>query len=419
MLGASVGYVAWSRRGSTIGFLMLAACVVLGCWTDWPMYLFTGFLALLHVLRRRESLGVDQETGEARLAPRPIVASLFLIVLALAMFALFIAYLYLNGSGPRELLDRAQARVSGGQPSRFAGYRLLASRFLSRNELRDWFVSLFTVPGLMLASLGALTWVTWSRRLSIAGGEAGRQAAFRILLCLFLTQLVYTLAFPEGAYTHEFWQYYLTVPVAVLVAGFCAWLTVAGGPSRGFFRGLLDRCAWAAVAMIPFMAVNAFTLRLNLPPGLTKDAATPGEGLFLDYAQPLRELTASTDVILTDRTDEDESKTSKGIQRALPWYADRAFITHEGTDTEENDTRSPEGVARVVQRFAGHHAWYLWQEVGPESLFQYLNKTFPHRQAGTAVLYDLGAGPVPAAPPTSAPATRPTTAAASTKPAAP
>src|SRR5205814_10662283 len=56
MLGASLGYLAWARSGSRVGFILLCICVILGCWTDWPMYIFTGFLALAHFLRRRALL---------------------------------------------------------------------------------------------------------------------------------------------------------------------------------------------------------------------------------------------------------------------------------------------------------------------------------------------------------------------------
>jgi len=101
---------------------------------------------------------------------------------------------------------------------------------------------LYTPPALLLAALGAMFWVPWSRRLSLASGDAARRGAFRLLLCLALMQLTYTLAFPGGAWVHEFWQYYLSVPIAVSAAGLLAWLTVAGaGPARAFSRGLFDR----------------------------------------------------------------------------------------------------------------------------------------------------------------------------------
>ena len=49
----ALGYLGWSRSGSTFGFLFLCLCVILGCWTDWPMYAFAGFLAVAHFFRRR------------------------------------------------------------------------------------------------------------------------------------------------------------------------------------------------------------------------------------------------------------------------------------------------------------------------------------------------------------------------------
>jgi len=68
--------------------------------------------------------------------------------------------------------------------------------------LWKWF-DLLTAPAVLLAALGAIFWNKWSRRLSLASGEAARRAAFRILLALVMTQLTYTLAFPHAAQTRE------------------------------------------------------------------------------------------------------------------------------------------------------------------------------------------------------------------------
>ena len=102
----------------------------------------------------------------------------------------------------------------------------------------------------------------WSGRLALVSGDSARRAIFRIVLAMFLTQVIYTLAFAQGAWKHEFWQYYLTVPVAVMAAGLLTWLTVAGGDRREFRFGLADRVGWAAAALIPLMAIGPMAWRL-------------------------------------------------------------------------------------------------------------------------------------------------------------
>jgi len=58
-------------------------------------------------------------------------------------------------------------------------------------------------------------------------------------------------------------QYYLIVPVAVLAASLCVWLTLAGGTGRRFACGLLDRAAWSVAALIPLMAIGPFLDRVH------------------------------------------------------------------------------------------------------------------------------------------------------------
>jgi hypothetical protein len=129
--------------------------------------------------------------------------------------------------------------------------------------LRSSFIDLFTPPALLLGVLGLVFWPKWSRRLSLASGEAARRAAFRVVLCLILMQLAYSLGFPHAAQAQETWQYDLLVPVALLAAGFCTWLTLAGGTGRRFSAGLLDRIAWSVAALIPLLAIEPFLERVG------------------------------------------------------------------------------------------------------------------------------------------------------------
>ncbi|MDB5321024.1 MAG: dolichyl-phosphate-mannose-protein mannosyltransferase [Phycisphaerales bacterium] len=285
LLGAALGYLSWARSGSRFGFLFLCLCVILGCWTDWPMYAFAGFLAVAHFFRRRDLLtplpaATDAAENETRPPGRPLVASLVLIVLPMAMFALFLVYLKLNNAGFGQLKGRAIEHVAehDGASARVwfsCGYQELFNTFKHPRQLRAWLIDLFTAPALLLAVLGMIFWPKWSRRLSLASGEAARRAAFRILLCLLLMQLAYTLAFPHAAQTQESWQYYLIVPVAVLSACLCTWLTVAGGIGRRFACGLLDRAAWSVAALIPLLAIEPFCDRVHGDATATAAAAQP------------------------------------------------------------------------------------------------------------------------------------------------
>jgi hypothetical protein len=248
------------------------------------MYAFAGFLAVAHFFRRRDLLAAVPADADDEAAPppgRPLVASLFLIVLPMAMFALFLVYLKMNNAGFGQLKERAVAHAAEQESGTNArtwfscGYGEMFNMFKHPRQLRIWIIDLFTAPAMLLALLGALFWTRWSRRLSLASGEAARRAAFRILLCLLLMQLSYTLAFPHAAQTQESWQYYLIVPVAVLSASLCAWLTLAGGIGRRFACGLIDRAAWSVAALIPLLAIGPFCYRVEgsapaLPSGATQ-----------------------------------------------------------------------------------------------------------------------------------------------------
>jgi hypothetical protein len=378
MLGGALGYLSWARSGSKAGFLLLIVCVILGCWTDWPMYVFTGFLAVMHFFKRRDGLIVaTPEGGETvERAGRPVVASLFLLLLPVVMFGVFYAYVKWNGGTLSELTDRAKERTTGGG-TWTDGINLLVGRVRNVGELKDWFVNLFTPPALLLAAIGAVLWRRWTRRLSLASGEAGRRAAFRVVLAMVLTQLVYTLAFPQGAWTHEFWQYYLAVPVAVLVGGLLTWLTVAGGTGRRFYWGLADRAGWAVAALIPLMAVGPFAYRMHLRlPG--KEAPKEEANVRAEFVNALRKATDSRDVILTDL---DEQNLGFGVQ----WYADRTFIAHDGGD---HDTHTLAGIEKLREKYKGRRILYLWGDGnGSEALFETLNKQFKPREAGPVMLY--------------------------------
>lgn len=360
MLLAAHGYLSWSRSRSRPGLVIMMLAVVFGCWTDWPMYLFAGLLALAHFVHRREALPLPADHSpedelEQEHPRRPIFTPLFLILLPLATFALYLLYLRINNSGVNELLERAKDRVSGApgvQGGWFEGAQALFGRFGKAFQhdktaiafLKTWLVEVFTLPALFLFVIGVVFWPRWSRTL--AGGNTPlRRALFRVLFCMLMTQLAYSIAFPNGAMVHDFWQYYLIVPVAVCAGGLCVWLTLGGPERRGFFAGLFDRGAWAIYVLIPLAAVGPLTWRLHV--GLIPGRAVPVEGkdLNLDLEEPLDKYTLPTDVLLTDLTQEQ-------MKFALPWYADRRIIVNDGS---EESTVKEAGIVKAIKDLEKEH----------------------------------------------------------------
>lgn len=405
LLGAALGYLGWARSGSKFGFLFMSLCIILGCWTDWPMYIFTGFLAIAHFFRRRDLLTPLPRTSESGAVEEerpgfPVLSSLFLIVLPMAVFAVFLVYLKLNGSNFSDLLAGATRRRAGGLGKLLEQLKDPVDKQGGHDFVRG-FISLLCLPALFLAVLGAFFWAHWSRRLSLASGEAGRRAAFRIVLCLLLMQLVYTLAFPNGAVVHEFWQYYLIVPVAMLAAAFCTWLTVVGGSGRKFSLGLFDRAGWAVAAAIPFLAFGPIIYRLQIS-GLGKQVHEGDARLDADYAGALAKGTNINDIFITDWTQgkvTEESPSApqyhEALGYALPWYLDRTMLPHD--PTEKRDTRTLDGInkIRADEAFKGRRILYLWSTDGSSALEQNLNIKFPEYLFGKAIVYLIQGQPDP------------------------
>jgi len=109
-----------------------------------------------------------------------------------------------------------------------------------------------------------------------------------------------------------------------------------------------------------------------------------GAGLHFEYVEPLRQHTKPGDVILCDLPDEPEDG-AVGVQKALPWYADRYIIADamgahliaaEGgkLSSEGRTTTDVESLDRILKHFANRRVIYLWKDEGGEKFFEYLNK---------------------------------------------
>jgi hypothetical protein len=392
LLMASIGYMGYAKSKSAVGFLLLCLAVIAGCWTDWPMYVFAGFLAVMHLFKRPPVTGTDETGAEVR-AGRPILGSMTLIVLPVAVFACFMVYLSMNHATFADLRERATERMSAGDGHSWRdGLNMLATKNPSGERPWALLVGLFTPPALALAVLGLFTWRTWSRRLALASGDDARRAMFRLLTCFVLMQLTYTLAFPQGAAVHEFWQYYLIVPAALFAGGFCTWLTVAGGFNRGFGHGLMDRLGWAVAALIPLCVIGPiatpFPYRMQMAV-FGHDVMKGDDRLADDYAGAIKKGTAPGDVILTDLNGDDSTGDKRGY--ALPWYADRAIVANgdpnPGPDAAARDTHSLGGIDKLRETFKGRRVLYLWTGAGPKELGEAITKKYAPLTLGRATLF--------------------------------
>jgi hypothetical protein len=173
---------------------------------------------------------------------------------------------------------------------------------------------------------------------------------FRVLAIFILTQAIYTLAFAEGALRHDYWNYYLIVPVAILAGGLLAALTTTSESTRSFRAGAFDRLGWALAAMIPLFAYSPLMGMMH---------GSPIDWQRVGYAEPLKNQTTHKDAIFTDRR----------IGYALVWYSDRAvffnknFLTIDGL----TKTKLPNGKTWIEQfTEPGHRLLYLWENARAE-----------------------------------------------------
>lgn len=361
MLGASLAYLRYVKCGCRWAVAILFTCVVLGCWMDWPMHIFCGILAAAHWLACRKVLSDERRATSAHsslIAHRSALAlPIALIAVPVLMFVAFAVYVHLNGASVTALIEHAKVRSgvsdsgavaaqgSSGDPTPYhTMFKMLIGR---RAELEEWFIDYFTYPALLLGFIGAIAWKWWTPAL--ARNEDSRRTLFRILAVFVLTQAVYTLAFAEGALRHEFWNYYLIVPVAILSGGLCVSLTLRDA-ARSPLIGALDRIGWAVALLIPLMAY-ASLMRLWHGGGF--------DWQRVGYANELMHHTTPRDAIFTDRR----------IGYALSWYADRmVFYNKDFLSMEGLTAPALANGQSWVQAYSEpeHRLLYLWEDARSE-----------------------------------------------------
>jgi len=399
MLAASLAYLAWCSRRRKRSLTAMLLCLAAGCWTDWPVAIFCGTLAAVHLAFFVHAQ--PEEYFRRRWKARAGVAAA-IVAVPVIMFILFVAYLHINGDGLSTAVERAKGRIrisslsqndiemSDGPTARPGavvvgpldarpGWKILLDQTTTPTVLRRWFVSLFTPSALLLALAGAIGWRWWSPVLARGGGPVAgdefavcRRALGRSLLAVFLAQCFYSVIFAEGAAIHEFWQYFLIYPVAVLSAGVVAgcWKMWAEERRRLILAGAVP--AFFLLLATPCLSWGPFAWRMR-PFGDVVLAESEYGDMRLGYIEPLRTYTKPRDVILT---------RIANLRFSLAWYADRMIVSDEPLFTLAM-------VEAQADRFAGHRVLYLCEPEAPPELIEALQAKYPRYQAGSLFFFLL------------------------------
>jgi 4-amino-4-deoxy-L-arabinose transferase-like glycosyltransferase len=206
-LGAVYAYQRWRRAGASGWLATSLVALALGMASGWPAFYMAGILPAHHFIAARGT------RRDRRVLLYP--------VLAIAAFALFLAHVQWMrpALGLRELISQFLLRTSAGTADFTEGG---ARVFTWPGFLQLWAVRafrLFTLPVLALAAFEL--WDAARRPRDLAVGSRG------IALALLAFGVIHLLLFRQGAWIHEYWGYYLIVPVAMLAAA--GLLTIGGG----------------------------------------------------------------------------------------------------------------------------------------------------------------------------------------------
>lgn len=394
MLGASLAYLHLSRGGKGLGWTMLLLCIALGCWMDWPMFIFAGILAAAHFFSRPSW--------------RALGSSALIILVPLLVFEGFVAHVRLNdGNFYENAVKRAKIRMRLGEVSgndRYVltghtspatqsttdkpldtrpGYQILLGKLRHPHEFRRWIVGLITPTAAALGLMALVAWTWWSRDLP--GDRTARSVLLRLVIVGIVTQVIYTGVFAEGSTRHEYWQYFLALPVALLAGGLCAWglrRVMLDGMNLPALAGL---CVLLIAAATPAVAWGPFSFRL----GAWHDQPNPAEDhgdFHFDYIEPMRAYTDPRDLCIM---------RAPNLGTALEWYANRMVLGDKPIYT----------IAELDQRVAMYpqaRTLYLWNPTAPakiaepiKPLIAALKEKYPLYRAGPLHFFLLRGRPDP------------------------
>jgi 4-amino-4-deoxy-L-arabinose transferase-like glycosyltransferase len=298
-LAALYAYLRWREAAAPGWFAASLAMLALAMATGWPGYYLAGFLPAHHLLADRGT------RRDRRVLLYPLLA-----FASFGVFLLHVAWLR-GGGGLGELASQFVTRTSAHTAdfTEGAAHRFTWPGFAVLWAARAY--KLFTLP-VLAAALFEL-WDTARGR----GGPPGRARGVTLLLAAF--GVTHLLLFRQGAWVHDYWGFYLAVPLAMLAAG--GVLGLARGPAS------------RVIALFLLLFLGAAAPRVRAMHAADDDRVVAFSGIVAGHARP-GELVSTNDGF---------------VKPQVVWYARRDPIeTPLWTPAALADTlrsRSPRAVA--------------------------------------------------------------------------
>ncbi|HEU5198595.1 MAG TPA: glycosyltransferase family 39 protein [Ktedonobacterales bacterium] len=219
------GYVHWKRSSQKRWLWLMGASIVIGEGYDWPLFYFAFLLFLVEwVASRRFDL---------RLALAVLVPALLTLLLIFAQITWVLdGHL---GALLNNFLGRSSGNNYQGQPFGFI------------NWFRQMLLWNFEGYGLWSPALLCCAVVLLAKRARAEGWSLW----LRVLAMLLLFGLSHIILFPNGAFYHAYWQFYL-LPLYALSCGYAA-VTLA------------RRCKTTSRRMLVLAGTGTLCVLLNLP----------------------------------------------------------------------------------------------------------------------------------------------------------
>jgi 4-amino-4-deoxy-L-arabinose transferase-like glycosyltransferase len=338
VLGCLVAYAYWLRRPSAWRLATLSLIFCIGTMVGWGAYYVAGLIPAFHLVA----------LWYARKPIRKADLSLLVLpVLAVLMFALFVAHLYWFDPGSvHSLFHLAEERTGAVVPTdvgeeSFSNFSLL-QRVVTRSAL------LFTLPALALAVAGLVLVLG-----QLGGGKRGEQPDGLALVLFWAVGLAHILIFRHVSWVHEFLVYYLMVPVSVTV-GWLLNLALERLPGRT----AVSVVAAFAILFVPLALLQAretfWTGQVAGIPPLAKylKERVPENGVILStashhpYLHPGVALYARRDVV-------ERIETREQLDRQRAWYKRSPLFLMAFDEPSASKVRTEELVRQMDAEFAG------------------------------------------------------------------